>query len=55
MNKVEFFIINIHFFLFLFYFSEDKRDFVEQLNELSTKQHRRQYSGYLFIYLLIKK
>ncbi|CAF1013286.1 unnamed protein product [Adineta steineri] len=24
---------------------DNKRDFVEQLNELSTKQHRRQYSG----------
>jgi hypothetical protein len=26
-------------------FLEEKKDFVEQLNELSTKQHRRQYSG----------
>jgi len=28
-----------------FIYLEDKKDFVEQLNELSTKQHRRQYSG----------
>lgn len=27
------------------YVLEEKKDFTEQLNELSTKQHQRQYSG----------
>lgn len=32
-------------FYFIYLFLEEKRDFVEQLNELSLKQHHRQYSG----------
>ena len=50
-------VVMVNFYLKLFYlkseiFLELDRDFVEQLNELSSKQHRRQYSGlkqYVFL------
>ena len=32
-------------FSLIFLFVEEKRQFAEQLNELSLKQHHRQYSG----------